>query len=65
MYDSAGDDALTAESIWAAFSGSDFYRWTQGFDYVNAYSDAGGSDSKEIGAVDFVLRTHGEFWLDA
>jgi hypothetical protein len=64
MYDSAGNDTFIGASAYAEFYGSGFYNFAKGFDLVQAYATKGGSDAKNVSAVDYVLATFGGSWRD-
>ena len=48
---------------WARLSGSGWSVWVSQFDFVRADSSNGGTDTKDVEAVDFLMVTDGA-WSD-
>jgi len=44
--------------------GGGFSNYVRSFDYTSAYATTGGTDTKEVGAIDYILETYGECWED-
>jgi len=63
LYDSAGDDLLEAANDWARIAYGDRCVWSSNFQRVKAISSSGGTDTKQIQAIDFALETE-DPWLD-
>jgi len=59
LYDSAGDDHLEASGNAAALSTADLSAWAYDFAWVSATSSQGGTDTKHVESIDFVLETEG------
>ena len=65
LYDSAGDDHLEAADNWARLTYAQAALQVQDFPYVQATSDSGGTDTKDVDpeTIDFLLATLGD-WAD-
>ncbi len=64
MYDSAGNDQLVASGNSAEFLYADGKSVSvEDFTWVEASASNGGTDTKDVEPVDYVLQTSGD-WLD-
>ena len=64
FYDTVGDDLLSGEGSSVNLTGDGFGYFTDGFDYVKATSSEGGTDSVDVGELDAVFETVGDWlWL--
>ncbi len=61
LFDSAGSDVLFASGDMAELLSATGLARVYGFETVHAYGTAGGKNTKEISAVDFLLKEHGDW----
>ena len=63
LHDSSGDDQLEAAGSWATLSGGGVSILAEAFEWLKAISSEGGTDTKDVSTLDYVLETEGP-WLD-
>ena len=63
LFDSPGDDSLTAQGDVASLSGDGFIEKVSGFKRVRASAVAGGLDTLREQAFDYLLEKVGS-WID-